>query len=223
LTSVRARFERVQLRIADACRAAGRDPAEVTLVAVSKRQPRERLAEAVALGHGDFGENYARELQRKHEEFPDVRWHLVGHLQRNKTKLVQGVALIHSLDGERLARALDRRAAETERRFPVLVQVHQGDESTKTGVEPAAVAPLVEALRDLPGLDPKGLMSLPPPGEGRRYFAELRELRDAVRARTGVDLPDLSMGMSDDFEDAIAEGATIIRIGTALFGARPSA
>lgn len=221
MTSVEARFADVRDRIERAARSAGRDPNDITLVAVSKRQPPERLRAAIALGHRDFGENYPQELKRKRDEFPEARWHFVGHLQRNKAKLVVDAHLIHGLDSERLARTLDRQVAERGRRLPVLIQVHQGGEASKSGVEPDDLGPLVEAVRELPNLDLRGLMNLPPPGEGERHFAELRRLRDALRDRTGLELPHLSMGMSDDFEEAIAAGATIIRIGTALFGPRP--
>jgi hypothetical protein len=220
-TDVRQRFSEVKDRLASACREAGRDPGAVALVAVSKRQPEARLAAAIALGHRDFGENYPQELARKQAEHPEARWHFVGRLQRNKAKLVADAALIHGLDSEKLARALDRQGAGVGRTLPVLIQVHQGGEASKAGVEPAEVGALLEATRALDHVEVQGLMTLPPPGEGRRHFAELRELRDRLRAETGLALPHLSMGMSDDFEDAIAEGATIVRIGTALFGPRP--
>ena len=218
---VRRRFAEVKDRLVAACRAAGREPEAVALVAVSKRQPEARLAAAIALGHCDFGENYPQELAHKQAEHPDVRWHFVGHLQRNKAKLVADAALIHGLDSDKLARALDRQGQGGDRKLPVLIQVHQGGEATKAGVEPAEVGALIDATRVLDHLEVQGLMTLPPPGEGRRHFAELRELRDRLRVQTGLPLPHLSMGMSDDFEDAIAEGATIVRIGTALFGPRP--
>lgn len=221
-TDVRQRFADVTDRIAAACKAAGRAADEVTLVAVSKRQPEPRLRAAIALGHRDFGENYPQELARKQADHPEARWHFVGHLQRNKAKLVVDAALIHGLDSDKLARALDRLAADGAEALPALIQVHLGGEATKAGVPPSEVRALLQATQPLEHVEVHGLMSLPPPGEGRRYFAELRELRDRLRAETGLELPHLSMGMSDDFEDAISEGATIVRIGTALFGARPS-
>lgn len=218
---VEGRFETVRDRIHRACRRAGRDPAEVLLVAVSKRQPPERLAAALALGHRDFGENYAQELHRKQAEHPEARWHFIGHLQRNKAKLVVDAALVHGVDSARLGRALDQQVESVGRVLPVLVQVHQGDEATKAGVPPDEVEPLLSSLRGLSHLEVQGLMTLPPPGEGPRHFAALAALRDRLRGSTGLELPHLSMGMSDDFEDAIQEGATIVRVGTALFGARP--
>lgn len=219
---VARRFAEVEARLAAACAASGRDRAEVTLVAVSKRQPEARLAAALALGHRDFGENYPQELARKRTEHPEARWHFVGSLQRNKVKLVLEAALIHGVDREKLAETLDRQAAEAGLRVPALIQINQGGEETKAGVAPDQARSLLESMAQLEALEVRGLMTLPPPGEGRRYFAELRALRDALRSDTGLELPELSMGMSDDFEDAVAEGATIVRVGTALFGPRPA-
>lgn len=222
MTEVSERFAEVETRIVDACRRAGRARDEVRLVAISKRQPEERLEAAVALGHRDFGENYAQDFRAKQQARPELAWHFVGHLQRNKAKLVTEAALVHTLDSARLAETLDRLGRERARRIPVLVQIHQGGEATKSGIEADAASGLLASLVERTGLEVRGLMTLPPPGEGRRHFAALRELRDALAAETGLPLSDLSMGMSGDFEAAIAEGATIIRIGTALFGPRPA-
>jgi PLP dependent protein len=218
---VAERSAQLEHEIAEACRAAGRPRESVRLVAVSKRQPPERWAAAFDAGHRVFGENYPREMAEKAASHPEASWHLVGRLQRNKVKLMEHAALIHSVDSERLGTALDRFFAAVGRRQPILIQVHQGDEESKGGVLPGAVEPLVRSLTSLPNLDVRGLMTIPPPSQGPRYFAELRELRDQVEARSGHRLPELSMGMSADFPDAIREGATWIRVGTRLFGPRP--
>lgn len=221
MNDVAERFADVESRIAQACRAAGRAREEVRLVAISKRQPEERLVAAIEAGHAVFGENYPQELQRKAETHPEVRWHFVGHLQRNKVKMMERCDLIHAVDSERLGVALDAWFETRGRPVPCLVQVHQGGEATKSGVPPDQTEALLRRLLELPHIEVQGLMTLPPPGEGRRHFAALRELRDRLQATLGHPLPELSMGMSDDFADAIAEGATWIRIGTALFGPRP--
>ncbi|MEM6369191.1 MAG: YggS family pyridoxal phosphate-dependent enzyme [Myxococcota bacterium] len=219
---VRVRFQRVEAELRSACAAAGRTRDEVTLVAVSKRQPEERLAAAIALGHRDFGENYPQEMRRKQQAHPELRWHMVGHLQRNKARLLAEVHLFHGLDSLRLAKAMARLGVETARPMRALVQVNQGREAAKTGFLEEELPSLFEALSDLKdGLDLQGFMTIPPPGEGPRHFERLRRLRDDWVERSGLALPELSMGMSDDFGEAIAAGATIVRVGTALFGQRP--
>ncbi len=222
MNDVAERFSAVEQRIESACRRAGRTRDDVRLVAISKRQPPDRLRAAIELGHRDYGENHAQELDRRRADNPELRWHMVGHLQRNKVKLVLDCALIHTLDSVRLARSINAQAQARGIRVPVLVQVNQAEEATKSGLPVAELAPVFAELRELPQLEIRGLMNIPPPGEGRRYFSELRELRDRLRSDHGLELPELSMGMSGDFEDAIAEGATIVRVGTALFGPRPA-
>jgi len=219
---VRVRFARVQENLQDACRAAGRDPSELTLLAVSKRQPDERLEAAIELGHRDFGENYAQEMHRKQQAHPELRWHMVGHLQRNKAKLMADVHLFHGLDSLRLGKSLAKLGRETGRPIPALVQVNQGREEAKTGFMEEDLGALFDAVPELSdGLDLRGFMTIPPPGEGPRHFDALRDLRESWVAKSGLELPELSMGMSDDYAEAIAAGATIVRIGTALFGPRP--
>lgn len=218
MPSVAERFAQVEDRIAEACRVAGRARSSVRLVAISKKQPDARLEAALALGHEDFGENYPQELDRKRRAHPGVRWHQVGHVQRNKAKLVADCELVHSLDSLKLARALDAGEGAPTR---ALIQVNQAAEGSKTGLTVDALTGFFENAASLSGLRIQGLMTIPPPGEGARYFDALRELRDAMRVRTGLPLEELSMGMSDDFEAAIRAGATLIRVGSALFGPRP--
>jgi pyridoxal phosphate enzyme (YggS family) len=216
------RLRLVQSRLARAAEAAGRDPSEVTLVAVSKFQPLEALRAAYALGVRDFGEARVDELREKRAAMPDdVRWHFVGALQKNKLREVREVAhLVHSFDRPELAEAWTRDA--TRAPPPVLLQVNVGEEPQKRGVAPAGAPAAVARLVDA-GVSVRGLMCLPPrtdsPEGARPYFRALRELRDGLRAN-GLDVPELSMGMSADARVAVEEGATYIRVGTALFGPR---
>jgi pyridoxal phosphate enzyme (YggS family) len=220
---------RVRARIARAAEAAGRDPASVRLIAVGKLQPLESLRAALDAGQRALGENYAQELRDKadalaaHEPAPE--WHFLGALQTNKVKYVVGrAALVHTCDRLALAEELSKRAAAKGLVQRVLVEVNLGREQQKGGVAPEALPDLLRALADLPGLRCEGLMCIPPAaGEPRSHFAALRELRDAVRAKapSSIGLAELSMGMSADFEAAIAEGATLVRVGTAIFGERP--
>jgi len=219
-------LEDVRHRIAAACARAGRDPASVALVAVSKTFSAERVLDLLACGHDLFGENRVQEaLEKIPRVGPGARWHLVGHLQRNKARHAVGAfELIHSVDDLDLAREIDRRAAPLGIVQPVLVQVNLSQEATKFGAGDDAALPLLEAASALPHLEVRGLMTIPPLEEdaeaSRPWFARLRDLRDRAETRLGRKLPDLSMGMSDDFEVAVEEGATIIRVGRALFGQR---
>lgn len=224
------RVERVRRRIAAAAKAAGRQPSDVRLIGVTKTHPPEVARAAVAAGVDELGENRVQELVAKLPLVPGARWHLVGPLQRNKVKDVIGHAvLVHSLDRRSLADALSRRASAEGVVQRVLVQVNVADDPDKHGCRFDEALDLVAYARDLPHLAVEGLMTIPPlPGEGvdaseaaRPHFAALRELRDAARARF-PEVVHLSMGMSADLEAAVAEGATMIRIGTALFGPRTS-
>lgn len=217
--SVTENLQVVRARIAEACAASGRTKDAVRLVAVSKRQPDERLREAFEAGHRDFGENYVQEILRKMELLPEARWHMIGHVQTNKAKKLGGAAMVHTVDSAKVGRALARGVPEGAR-LPVLIEVNVAEEATKAGVAPAQVVPLLEALAALEPLEPLGLMCIPPVGDGRRWFAALRRLVERARASTGLPLPELSMGMSADYEDAIAEGSTLVRVGTAIFGPR---
>ncbi len=196
-------------------------PPGVTLVAVSKAQPAAAVREAHAAGQRHFGENYVQEWRGKAEalsDLPDLLWHFVGSLQTNKVKhLVGRVALVHTVDRLELAREISRRSAQEGAVTRVLVEVNVAGEAGKAGCAPAEAPALVEAVRALPGLDLRGLMCIPPAeGDPRPHFRTLRALRD----RLG--LSDLSMGMSGDYPAAIEEGATIVRVGTAIFGERPA-
>lgn len=227
-----ARRADVLRRVEAAARRAGRDPAGVTVVAVSKTVPAPVLRAARALGMRDFGENRAQELRAKRAELADLdlRWHFVGRLQTNKVKDVVGhVVLIHSLDRWELAEAVDRRARTRGVRQPCLVQVNVSGEGTKAGLAPEEVGPFLRRVAALEGLQVVGLMTIAPaaddPERVRPVFRRLRELAEELRreAPPGVELRHLSMGMSGDFEVAVEEGATLVRIGTALFGPRPEA
>jgi pyridoxal phosphate enzyme (YggS family) len=230
--SVAEALEQVQDRIRVVAAACGRDPSSVKLVAVSKTHPAAKIREAYAAGQRDFGENYVQELLKKAEELrdlPELRWHLIGHLQRNKARhVVPVVALLHTVDSAELASELSKRfGADPDsagRRLDVLVEVSIAAEAQKHGVAPAALAALLDAIEELPALQLRGLMCVPPLSDdaaaARPHFDALRELRD--RHGGAARLPELSMGMTHDLEQAIAAGATLVRVGTAIFGARPA-
>lgn len=224
------RFADVRTRIETAARAGGRSSAEITLVAITKTHPAETLHAALALGMQDLGENRVQEAEEKISELgrDAARWHLVGHLQTNKARrAISLFDVIHSLDSAALAERLDRMCAEENRQsLDVLVQVDLGGEAAKSGIEAAQLPNLLATLKDCPHLRLTGLMTLPPyfenPDCSRPFFKTLRELRDElqVQGHFGSAKGELSMGMSHDFEVAIEEGATMIRVGTALFGER---
>jgi len=221
---IAARLAAVRERIARAAGRAGRDPATVRLVLASKTQPPEALRAAYAAGAREFGENYVQEAAAKQDLLADLdglRWHLIGHLQTNKAReAANRFTLIHGLDTARLARALGR--ARPGPRVPVLIEVNLGGEASKSGVAPDAAERLVEEARAT--VEILGLMTVPPPApeseRSRRHFAALRTMRDRLAAAAGLALSELSMGMTDDFEVAIEEGATIVRVGRAIFGER---
>jgi len=225
-TGVRSAYRSVCERIAGACARAGRDPSGVRLVAVTKTFPPERIRELLVCGHGLIGENRVQEALAKMEALgPGPIWHLVGHLQTNKARQAVGrFELIHGVDSERLGREIERRAAGAGLRQALLIQANLSREPTKFGVAEDRVLPLLELLTGLEHVDVRGLMTIPPPVEqaelSRPWFAGLRRLRDRCAERLGRPLPELSMGMTDDFEVAVEEGATLVRIGRALFGER---
>jgi len=222
------RLAKVHERIAAACAACGRDPAEVTLVAVSKLHEAAAVVAMAALGQRIFGESYIQEALPKMEACPaGLEWHFIGHLQRNKAKLAIGrFALIHTVDNLELAQSLQQRNAACGLTQAVCLQVNVAGEAQKSGVAPDGLPALAEAVAAMPHLALRGLMVIPPvfddPEGARPSFARLRELRDETARRLGLDLPVLSMGMSGDLEAAIMEGATHVRVGTDLFGPRPS-
>lgn len=228
-----ARLAALRESISAAARAAGRDPQEITLVGISKRQPAHQLVAGVRAGVRELGESFAQEARDKLPEvlaelaragLPIPRLHFVGRLQTNKARLVAPLfEVVHSIDRAELATELGRRAITAEKTLDGLLQVNVSGEPQKAGVSPEAAADLLEHCEAVSGLRIVGLMGMAAaaaPAERRHAFAHLRELRDTLAARCGHPLPELSMGMTDDYELAIAEGATIIRIGTALFGPR---
>ncbi len=225
MAEIATRLDTVRERIARACERAYREPASVCLVLASKTQPPEAIAAAYAAGACDFGENYVQEAIAKRAALGDLagaRWHLIGHLQSNKARAAaEHFDLVHTLDSVRLASALAR--ARPAPPIRVLIEVNLGGEASKSGVRPSAAAALIESVRAM--VEVRGLMTIPPPAENatvaHRWFAELRQLRDRLAAESGLALRELSMGMSEDYEVAIEEGATIVRVGRAVFGERP--
>ncbi len=219
------RLTTVRLRIAEAAERAGRDPAIVRLIAVTKTVPPERIAEAVAAGVTEIGENRVQEARLKHASVPPgLRWHLIGHLQSNKAALAaQLFDTVHSLDSERLAVALGGHRDPARDPISALVEVDFTGLAARSGITPEGAATLLQAVAGQPGLSAAGLMTIAPFGDplaARACFRRLRELRDRLEVELDRALPELSMGMSDDFEVAIAEGATMVRLGRVLFGER---
>lgn len=217
----------VQERIAAAARRSGRQPEDVTLVAVTKTIPLELIREAIKAGLHDLGENRVQELLSKQPFVTNVNWHLIGHLQRNKVRQVwDKVTLIHSVDSMRLARELDKRAVLAGSRVDILIEVNVAGEESKFGVDPWAVIPMLKEMTGFEGIYVCGLMTIAPlvedAEEARPVFRRLAALRQEIEALhlPGVDMRYLSMGMTNDFEVAIEEGANLVRIGTAIFGAR---
>jgi PLP dependent protein len=235
VTTFNERLARVEEQIDAACRRAGRPRAEVALMAVSKTHPVSSIVEAALCGVTLFGENRVQEFQLKSEELArdaahlQIEMHLIGKLQSNKTaKAAEIFSAVDTVDSLRIAQRLNDAAVRLGRVLPILLEIKLSPEESKSGFDPSSleVAELLERLPDLPGLKLRGLMTVPPWSEdaevARPYFMELRHLRDQLAARwPGLDLSQLSMGMSGDFAVAIEEGSTCVRIGTALFGKRP--
>lgn len=229
MTAVADNLAAVKRRMAEAARKAGRNPEDVRLVAVSKTIPAEIIAEAGAADGCVFGENKVQDALKKIEALATRRfhWHFIGHLQRNKVKYIPGLfELIHSVDNPELAEDLHAYSLKHSVVTPVLIQVNISGESSKSGVAPEDLEPLLESVRYLNGISVRGLMTIPPydpdPERSRPHFAALRHLRDRMRQLNieNIALDDLSMGMSNDYEVAIEEGATWVRVGTAIFGPR---
>jgi pyridoxal phosphate enzyme (YggS family) len=219
--SIAQRLESVRARLFAACEAAGRDPDQVRLIAVSKTKPASAIREAYAAGQRDFGENYAQELRDKAAELsdlPGIRWHFIGHLQRNKVKYTTHARSfrIHAVDSVKLGTEIAKRGPGTG----VLVEVNVAGEASKSGVPYAEALDLCAALHALDGVELCGLMCIPPADDqADRWFARMAELQARGLAQ-GLPVSELSMGMSGDFEQAIAHGASWVRVGTAIFGAR---
>ncbi|HEY4710426.1 MAG TPA: YggS family pyridoxal phosphate-dependent enzyme [Candidatus Acidoferrales bacterium] len=227
LSSIAQNLERVRVQIARAAKRAGRSADEIVLVAVSKTFPAEAICAAYDAGMREFGENRVQELEAKRLKLADigVTWHLIGHLQSNKAKrAAQLFDRVDSVDTPGVAAKLNAAAAEQGKRLPVLIEVHMGGEASKGGVAEAELPALARSVSELANLELRGLMTVPPYSEDleqvRPYFRQLRALASELGSQLGRPLPVLSMGMSHDFEVAIEEGSTEIRIGTALFGQR---
>ena len=219
MTTIADNFRSVNERIAGAASRAGREFSDITLVAVTKKQSMDAILEVLNAGATDIGENYVQEAADKRESVLSARWHLLGHLQSNKAKVaVTLFDLVQSVDSLKLARALGAQAQASGKDQKILLQVHLGDEETKFGLLPETVADSAAEIAELPGVTLQGLMGIAPNGvEARPYFQQLRAIFEALPAKNAQIL---SMGMTGDFESAIEEGATLIRIGTAIFGPR---
>lgn len=230
MSEISENLARVRERIETAARRSGREPERVRLVAVSKTVGPERVRQAIEAGVKILGENYVQEAQKKIEALGrDVSWHFIGHLQTNKAKLAARLFdLIHSVDRVNLAQELDRQAKLQGKVLPVLLQVNISGETTKFGAQEKEILILAEKLSEMEGIEIKGLMAMPPffedPEASRPYFVELRKLGERLGQQKipRISMEELSMGMSNDFEVAIEEGATLVRVGTAIFGPRPA-
>ena len=225
--SIRDNAARVLERIARAVERSGREAQAIRLIAVGKTQPAGVIGEALEAGLAVFGENYVQEAEGKIRAFPQAEWHLIGKLQRNKVKkAVSLFSFIQTVDSLGLLEEISRRAAEAGKVLPVLVEVNVAGEGSKAGVAPEEITGILEAAPGLPGISLRGLMAIPPwtedPEESRPYFIRLREMLVECVSRGGAEpvMTELSMGMSNDFEAAIEEGATMVRVGTAIFGSR---
>ncbi|MFR8548243.1 MAG: YggS family pyridoxal phosphate-dependent enzyme [Lachnospiraceae bacterium] len=218
----------VERRICAACERSGRSRSEVELIAVSKTKPVEMIREAYDWGIRTFGENRPQEIRDKYPQLPgDIRWHMIGHLQRNKIKyIIDRVCMIHSVDSLRLAQAVDEEARRHDVVMPVLVEVNVAGEASKDGVAPEEAEMLIRQISTLANIRVQGLMTIAPftekPEENRVYFQRLRKLSVDIKAKNidNVNMCDLSMGMTGDYEVAVEEGATMIRVGTGIFGER---
>lgn len=226
--SIAENLKEVQRDINEVCKKCGRNPSEVTLIAVSKTKPLEDLKEAYDAGARDFGENKVQELTAKIPNLPsDIRWHMIGHLQRNKVKYIAGeVELIHSVDSFRLAEEINIQAKRKKIIIPALIEINIGDEESKFGVRPDEAKELCKEISELDSIHIEGLMTVAPaaddPEEVRRYFRKMHELFLDIKSENidNVEMKILSMGMTNDYKVAIEEGSTMVRVGTGIFGAR---
>ena len=226
--TIQENIKAVEDRIAAECQKAGRDPEDVTLIAVSKTKPVEMLREAYEYGCRDFGENKVQELLDKYEEMPrDIRWHMIGHLQRNKVKyIVDKVYLIHSVDSLRLAEEISKEAVKKNVCLNILVEVNVANEETKFGTTCEEVKQLVQDIAKLPNICVKGLMTIAPFVENaeknRPFFSNLKKISVDIMEENidNITMENLSMGMTGDYTVAVSEGATYVRVGTGIFGVR---
>lgn len=225
---IRDNLDRVEENIRTACARAGRSREDVRLIAVSKTKPVAMLKEAYDAGCRDFGENKVQEIVDKYDRLPnDIRWHMIGHLQRNKVKyIIDKVCMIHSVDSERLAEEISSQAVRHGTVMPVLIEVNIGNEESKFGVRPDDTEELLRKISSLEGIKVKGLMTVPPPAavpeDNRVYFRQLYKLYVDIKEQKidNIEMNELSMGMSGDYQTAIEEKATYVRVGTAIFGER---
>ena len=221
-------FETVEKKVTEACARAGRERSEVTLIAVSKTKPVEMLREVYDAGARDFGENKVQEICEKYDKLPDdIKWHMIGHLQRNKVKqVIDKAALIHSVDSYRLAQEISVQAQKKGLTIPILIEVNIAGEESKFGTSAEDTIQLVEEIAELPNLKIQGLMTIAPyvvdAEENRLYFRQIKQLSVDIKNKNidNVSMDILSMGMTGDYEVAIEEGATMVRVGTGIFGAR---
>ncbi len=228
MSRIEDNIRNIRENIAEAALKSGRDPSGINLMAVTKTVDDERILEAIEAGVAIMGENYIQEAKRKIETMDvDVKWHMIGHLQSNKAKYaVRLFDMVHSVDRIGLAAELDKRSAAVERVTDILVEVNVSGEESKSGVRAQEAPALIREIASLGNLSIRGLMTMPPwfddPEDARPYFVALRELKDKIAAEEipHVEMNELSMGMSGDYRVAVEEGATIVRVGTAIFGAR---
>ncbi len=225
---IKENLKKVQERIEAACQRSGRKTSDVTLIAVSKTKPEEDIMALYETGQRDFGENYIQELRKKHDGLPkDIRWHMIGHLQRNKVKYIaEYVSLIHSVDSLLLAQTIEKEAVKHDRVIPILIEVNVAREESKFGVSIEDAPKLADQIADLPHVRVEGFMTSAPfvedPEEDRPFFRSLRQLSVDMNSKNynNVNVNVLSMGMTNDFEVAVEEGSTMVRVGTAIFGER---
>ena len=225
---IKDNLEVVEKKIEEACKRAGRDRSEVTLIAVSKTKPVSDIRQAMDCGIRTFGENKVQEIKDKTTEITDpLNWHMIGHLQANKVKYLPGrVCMIHSVDNRKLADEIEKQFAKADEKIDVLIEVNMANEDTKFGLSKEEVPSFVEEISTLPHLNIRGLMTIAPytedPESNRVYFKGLKELMESINAMEipGVKMDTLSMGMTGDYQVAIEEGATFVRVGTGIFGER---
>lgn len=228
MADIKENLANVRKIIEDACKKVGRDVSEVTLITVSKTKPLSDLRIAYEEGSRDFGENKVQELVSKIDEMPsDVKWHLIGHLQRNKVKYIAGkVAMIHSVDSYRLAEEINVQAKKNSCVIPILIEINIAGEDTKFGIKPEEAEELIREISELENVKVSGLMTIAPnvanPEENRAYFKAMKDLFVDISSKNidNVEMKVLSMGMTNDYTVAVEEGATMIRVGTGIFGAR---
>ena len=228
MADIKENLANVRKNIEDACKKVGRDVSEVTLITVSKTKPLSDLRIAYEEGSRDFGENKVQELVSKIDEMPsDVKWHLIGHLQRNKVKYIAGkVAMIHSVDSYRLAEEINVQAKKNSCVIPILIEINSAGEDTQFGIKPEEAEELIREISELENVKVSGLMTIAPnvanPEENRAYFKAMKDLFVDISSKNidNVEMKVLSMGMTNDYMVAVEEGATMIRVGTGIFGAR---